>query len=125
VIKINSYIGDKIRSFRKSRGLTQAELGEMVELPQPYIGGIERGERNISLDTLQKILEALDVTPKEAFRDYQNNVISNEMIEAIDRIDLMLLSRSLEEVKLIEKLIAGVIGTVDGLGEIKTSERID
>ncbi|CAH8712469.1 helix-turn-helix domain-containing protein [Paenibacillus thiaminolyticus] len=119
MIKINSYIGDKIRSFRKSRGLTQEELGEMVALPQPYIGGIERGERNISLDTLQKLLEALDVTPKEAFRDYQNNLISKEMIEAIDRIDLMLLSRSLQEVELIEKLIVGVISTVDGLGEIK------
>lgn len=36
-------VGARLRVFRNNRGLTQQQLGEIVELPQSYIGGIERG----------------------------------------------------------------------------------
>jgi transcriptional regulator with XRE-family HTH domain len=53
--------GQNIRAFRNLRGISQADLGMKVKLHGPYIGAVERGERNISLDNLTKIANALDV----------------------------------------------------------------
>lgn len=114
--KINQFVGERIRSLRKSKGLTQAQLGEKVDLPQPYVGGIERGERNISLDTLQKIMSALRVTPEELFRQYQSADSSlKEYLEIMDRIHDELSKRNVQEVKIIEKLISEVLATFDSL----------
>ncbi|EPC8411303.1 helix-turn-helix domain-containing protein [Bacillus thuringiensis] len=56
-------VGENIRFLRKKRGLTQEELAERIDLQQAYIGGVERGERNISMLTLQKIAVGLEVSP--------------------------------------------------------------
>ncbi|MCK9859617.1 helix-turn-helix transcriptional regulator [Paenibacillus sp. ATY16] len=43
-------IGQQIRILRKNRGLTQEQLGEMVQLPQSYIGSVEREKKYFSGD---------------------------------------------------------------------------
>ena len=53
--------GQNIKAFRSLRGITQRELGKKVNLHAPYIGAVERGERNISLDNLTKIAGALEI----------------------------------------------------------------
>jgi transcriptional regulator with XRE-family HTH domain len=53
--------GQNIKAFRTLRGISQIDLGKKVKLHGPYIGAVERGERNISLDNLTKIATALDV----------------------------------------------------------------
>ncbi|PPQ47521.1 transcriptional regulator [Paenibacillus peoriae] len=60
-------IGVRIRQVRKSRGLTQEQLGERAQLQSTYIGGVERGERNISIETLEKLIKALEMSPSEFF----------------------------------------------------------
>ena len=50
-----------MRRLRKAKGLTQEKLGESAELSYKYIGELERGEVNISLDSIVKIAEALGV----------------------------------------------------------------
>jgi len=52
-------LGDRIRSERKSQGLTQEALADAASLDRSYIGGIERGERNISFLTLCEIARVL------------------------------------------------------------------
>ncbi|MGG4205605.1 helix-turn-helix domain-containing protein [Paenibacillus jamilae] len=104
---------------RKAKGLTQAVLGEQVELPQSYIGGIEKGERNISLDTLQKLLSALHISPSELFREYDNKDANlKEIIESLDRISIELSKRSVKEVKLIESFVINILKTLDDLKNI-------
>ena len=53
--------GDKVRSVRITKGLSQEQLAELCDLDRTYIGGVERGERNIGLRNLLKIAAALNI----------------------------------------------------------------
>lgn len=61
--------GNKIRELRKSRGLSQESLADLAELDRSYIGGVERGDRNISLNNIQKLSIALNVNITEFFKE--------------------------------------------------------
>ena len=52
--------GRRIRSAREARGWSQEDLAYEAGLDRTYIGGIERGERNIALLNLNKLAQALD-----------------------------------------------------------------
>ena len=58
-------VGKRIRELRKNLGWSQEKLGEKADLHPTYIGGIERGERNVSLDNLVKIAAAFGITTGE------------------------------------------------------------
>lgn len=55
-------LGGAIRSFREAKGLSQEALGFESGLDRTYVGGLERGERNPSIESLLKLCGALDVT---------------------------------------------------------------
>jgi transcriptional regulator with XRE-family HTH domain len=52
-------LGDQIREARKAEGLSQEALALKAGVDRSYVGGIERGERNVSFLTLIKIAECL------------------------------------------------------------------
>ena len=54
-----------MREHRKARGLTQESLADLCGLDRTYIGGIERGERNVSLRNIEVIARALKVSISE------------------------------------------------------------
>ena len=54
-------IGENIRSQRKRAGFTQELLAEKADLHPVYVGNVERGCENISVDSLQRIAKALKV----------------------------------------------------------------
>jgi len=66
---ISVAFGNKIRDLRKSRGLSQEAFAGIAELDRSYIGGVERGNRNISLINIQKIATALNLEIFELFKD--------------------------------------------------------
>jgi len=53
--------GNRVRELRIAQGLSQEVLAQKAGLHRTYIGGIERGERNVSLENIQKIAVALSV----------------------------------------------------------------
>lgn len=53
--------GEKIKEYRKLKGLSQEQLAEKANLHRTYIGMIERAEKNITLLNIEKIANALDV----------------------------------------------------------------
>lgn len=60
--------GQRVRDRRHQLGLSQEKLAERARLHPTYIGGIERGERNLSLANILKVAHALDVDPGELVR---------------------------------------------------------
>ncbi|KEZ00394.1 XRE family transcriptional regulator [Sphingobium indicum] len=64
-------LGEAVRQLRKARGLTQEDLSGLTELHRNHIGGIERGERNITIKTMLALARALDVQPAELFSKYR------------------------------------------------------
>lgn len=52
-------LGNQIRDLRKEKGLSQEQLAFRAEIDRSYLGGIERGERNVSFLTLVKIAQCL------------------------------------------------------------------
>lgn len=57
--------GEKLRAIRQVKGLSQEGLALACDLDRSYIGGVERGERNISLVNICKIARALSIQAKE------------------------------------------------------------
>jgi transcriptional regulator with XRE-family HTH domain len=65
--EIKLRFGRAVRAMREARGMSQEELALECGLDRTYIGGVERGERNVSLVNIWKIAAALHVEPKELF----------------------------------------------------------
>ena len=64
---IKRTFGQRMRELRTEKGLSQEALALACDLDRTYIGGIERGERNVSLVNIQKIASALGVPVRELF----------------------------------------------------------
>jgi len=64
---IKEAFGHRVRKLRTSRCLSQESLALACDLDRTYIGGIERGERNVSLVNIQKIADALGLPVRELF----------------------------------------------------------
>ena len=61
-------LGHNIRRIRNEAGLSQEELGYRAKLHRTYISSIERGERNVSIENIFAIAEALKVAPSELLK---------------------------------------------------------
>lgn len=61
--------GDRIRALREQTGLSQEALAAKAGIHRTYMGGVERGERNICLKNILRLAEALGVHPRDLFRD--------------------------------------------------------
>lgn len=65
---IKKRFGARVRELRKESGLSQEGLADACGLDRTYIGGVERGERNVGLVNVHRIAAALDVRAEELFR---------------------------------------------------------
>jgi transcriptional regulator with XRE-family HTH domain len=57
-----------LRAARTARGLTQERLGELSDLHPTYVSSVERAERNVSIDTIEKFAQALDIEIADLLR---------------------------------------------------------
>ena len=74
-IEIRLQFGARVRQLRVGRGWSQEEFARQVGLDRSYIGGVERGERNISLENICRIAFGLGVCAEELFRDWVPTVV--------------------------------------------------
>lgn len=64
---IKRKFGAEIRALREKKGLSQEAFADLCGLHRTYIGAVERGERNISLENIEKIAKALGVSISSLF----------------------------------------------------------
>ena len=62
--------GNKVRDERKKLGLSQEELASRADVHRTYIGMIERAEKNITLENIEKVANALDLKLSDFFSNF-------------------------------------------------------
>lgn len=77
-------IGKAVRQARKVRAMSQEQLALNAEIDRSYIGGVERGEHNLTVITLYRIADALDVAPA---------ALVAGSLAAAERVDSMMLNK--------------------------------
>ena len=80
-----SLLGSRIRNCRKSRGMSQAKLAEMLDVSVNYIGQIELAERHIGLDLLENISIVLDISILSLLYEVNTGALIAEEIDQILR----------------------------------------
>jgi transcriptional regulator with XRE-family HTH domain len=56
-------VGRNLRTYRQARGFSQEAFADVLEVHRTYMGGIERGERNLTLKSLERIASQIDLNP--------------------------------------------------------------
>ena len=59
---LTATLAANLRAFRRAHGISQEELAELCDLHRTYIGSVERGERNVTLSTLELLAQAVGVS---------------------------------------------------------------
>lgn len=78
-------VGKRLRSYRLAQRLSQERLAEMAGLHPTYIGQVERGEKNLTIESLEKITLALQIPMASVFeRIEERNDDSNYPLMAYD-----------------------------------------
>ena len=88
---IQELVGARVRKLRKARGWTLEVLAEKADKHYTYIGGLERGDRNVTVEVLQAVATALQVPLKSLFNleahplETKLNAASDDILSAIQR----------------------------------------
>lgn len=69
-VDVKAEFGQRLRVIRNTKGWSQEHLAAVVGLDRSYVGGVERGERNISIENICKLAEALEVSPPALFEGW-------------------------------------------------------
>lgn len=64
-------VGENLRHYRLQRGISQEAFAEVLRVHRTYMGGVERGERNLTLQSVESIAERLGLDPLELLASHQ------------------------------------------------------
>ncbi|MFB9279403.1 helix-turn-helix domain-containing protein [Cohnella cellulosilytica] len=97
-------LGERIRLLRRESNLSQEQLGELAGLHTNYIGQVERGEKNVTVESLEKIAAGLRVSMEELFR----YIDPMKREDDLAKIHALLSSRSNQDKAMVLKMIRSV-----------------
>lgn len=108
-------IGSNIKEIRKLKKLTQEELAEKCGLQPSYLAGVERGDRNFTIQTLEKITEGLEETPSSIINfdtvNFDNKYFEKK--ELIMILQNLIENRNEAEIRLILTIANEVFNTYE------------
>jgi transcriptional regulator with XRE-family HTH domain len=70
---LRKQLGLTIRRLRSKAGYSQEAFGDLVGLHRTYMGSVERGERNVSIDNIERIASALGITAGQLLTETEKN----------------------------------------------------
>lgn len=88
--KLSIEIGQRIRSYRLQNGLNQEELAEKCGLHPTYIGQVERGEKNATIESISKIAAGLSLPLSTLFENIGGNTDNGNKNFPAQAYDLIL-----------------------------------
>lgn len=100
--------GDRVRELRKAQGLSQEDLAEKANLHFTYVGGVERGERNLSLKSIERIASALKIDIRELFAFHLSEKADMKSKEIITDINNLLLTKDIKILQLVMRIIKDI-----------------
>ncbi|MBU0568601.1 helix-turn-helix domain-containing protein [bacterium] len=103
--KLKKVLGTRVRQLRNQLGLTQEALSEKADLDWRSIGSVERGERNLSLDSLERVSQALGVTPAYLLETPENKKELSEKDLLFQEIVYLLNDKNNKDLKFTLDLI--------------------
>jgi transcriptional regulator with XRE-family HTH domain len=62
--ELQRVVGRNVRRIRTGRGVSQEELADQIGVHRTYMGGVERGERNLTLRSVERLAAGLGVDPR-------------------------------------------------------------
>ena len=86
---IEQEIGRRIKEIRKRKKIPQEKLAEMIGISPNYMSALERGAYNIKLELLVQIIDCLDITADDLFRDVIKNGYVNRTSRLSDEIEAL------------------------------------
>ena len=86
---IEQEIGRRIKEIRKQKKIPQEKLAEMIGISPNYMSALERGAYNIKLELLVQIIDCLDITADDLFRDVIKNGYMNRTSRLSDEIEAL------------------------------------
>lgn len=108
-------VGEHLRMIRKAKNLTQEELAEIAGIARPRISELENATKNTTLETLEKVIDALEITPLEFFDFKRLNTVTDLTNKKllIDIHRSILLERDLGEIKYVVNTTKEFLETID------------
>ncbi|MFD1903283.1 helix-turn-helix domain-containing protein [Paenibacillus rhizoplanae] len=98
-------IGERIRKIRKEMNLSQEQLAERSGLHTNYVGQVERGEKNLTLETLEKVVGGLHISLEELFR----YIGPMEQKDALSQIIELLVERSSVDQEMVLRILISIL----------------
>lgn len=103
--EIAKIIGNRLRHYRLQTGLSQEKLAELSGCHPTYIGQIERGEKNATLESVEKIATALGLPLSKLFDKYDPDTVNDIPSRCYD----LFLSKSNEEQEKLYRILFEII----------------
>ena len=97
-------LGEKIKALRKNRKWSLDHLAQKVGVSQPFLSGVERGDKNPRLETLENIAEALSVSPALL----QHPDIDIERLQEVSEIVTEISTLPDEKIDLVLRILQGL-----------------
>lgn len=112
--KVEKVIGIQIAKLRKNRGITQAELAELINVSIETVSRLERGVSLPSLKTLETIANALNVTFKDIFNfEYTQKSMGSEYEKEFIKICTYLKTKNINEIKMCYSIIKKLFDEIE------------
>lgn len=83
--EISSFLGNRIREYRREQGLSQEELAYRASLSAAHLGQIERGLKCPTIDTVNQLANALDITISDLFQEVPAKIKHSELSAEIEK----------------------------------------